>query len=864
MKLPFPPRFFPSSPEPLENRIAPAVINPIDLTTLNGADGFRLNGQNGSHAGFSTASAGDVTGDGFEDVIVGAYFGGIGYGAAYVVFGRANGSPAASDLAALDGSSGFIITGNASGGRFGSSVSGAGDLNGDGFDDLIVSARRDPGNGNNSGAAFVVFGHAGGFANLDVATLNGSNGFKLGGANPEDAAGSMVSGAGDVNGDGFADLLVSALGVNAGGSSGGAAYVVFGKANGFAANLPLASLDGGNGFRLTGIMANDFVGTSLAAVGDVNGDGFGDILIGATGADPNGSRSGAAYLVFGKANGFAPSLSLSALNGANGAVFRGVAANDIAGVSVGGAGDLNGDGLADFVIGASGANAAGAYSGAAYVIYGKTAAFAPAVELSGLDGTTGFRLGGESAADSAGYSVSLAGDINGDGLDDLVVGAINAEIGAPGQSGAYVLYGKTGGFGANMSLGSIDGQNGFKLTSGGPFSSTGTAVGAGDVNGDGYDDVIVGARFGNGSMPGSGAAYVVFGFSSGSVTREGGAGADMLNGTAGADIFVSGQLNDTAQGAGGADVFHGGQGDDLFTIGDGGFGRVDGGRGTDTLKFGGGFALDLTALRDGKLTGIEKIDLVGGAGSLTLDLREVLHLSDTANTLVVRSDSDDVVNIGAGWIPGATEIIDGETFSIFTQGAATLKLGGPAAAVTLVSPSVATFTDVDGDLVTIKVNKGTLGLADFVVVPRGSVGGLQLLAVNFSDDGAEFQDANLTISAVRGPLGGDGGVNVGLIQATGVDLGKVGVEGDLGVVFAGDAALATPGLDALSVRSIGLLGTSTQSFGGSAISRVEGKLGTLAVATDMVDHQFNARAVPGGIAYGAIKVGGSIRGSTAF
>ena len=109
------------------------------------------------------------------------------------------------------------------------------------------------------------------------------------------------------------------------GSGSGASYVVFGKASGFAANLNLSTLDGSNGFKLSGVAAGDQSGSSVSAAGDVNGDGFDDLIIGATAPIPTASDSGASYVVFGKASGFAANLNLSTLDGSNGFKLSGVA-----------------------------------------------------------------------------------------------------------------------------------------------------------------------------------------------------------------------------------------------------------------------------------------------------------------------------------------------------------------------------------------------------------------------------------------------------------------------------------------------------------------------------------------------------------
>jgi hypothetical protein len=137
---------------------------------------------------------------------------------------------------------------------------------------------------------------ASGPANLNLSTLDGNNGFKLSGAVAEDATGVSVSGAGDVNGDGFDDLLVGVPRADPTAQGAGAAYVVFGKASGFAPNLNLATLNASDGFKLSGVAAGDALGISVSAAGDMNGDGFDDLVVGASLADSNGADSGAAYV----------------------------------------------------------------------------------------------------------------------------------------------------------------------------------------------------------------------------------------------------------------------------------------------------------------------------------------------------------------------------------------------------------------------------------------------------------------------------------------------------------------------------------------------------------------------------------------
>jgi hypothetical protein len=238
-----------------------------------------------------------------------------------------------------------------------------------------------------------------------------------------DQVGFSVASAGDVNGDGFDDMFISATFADPNGNASGASYVVFGQAGAFPAEFELSDLDGTNGFRIDGEAAGDaWAGLSVASAGDVNGDGFDDMLIGAAGADPNGESSGASYVVFGQAGGFAAEIELSDLDGTNGFQINGEEAKSHSGDSVASLGDINDDGFDDLIIGAQYANPNGIYSGSSYVVLGHAGGFAAEIELSDLDGTDGFQINGEAAEDRAGFSVASAGDVNGDGFDDAIVG----------------------------------------------------------------------------------------------------------------------------------------------------------------------------------------------------------------------------------------------------------------------------------------------------------------------------------------------------------------------------------------------------------------------------------------------------------
>ncbi|YAG07099.1 Calcium-binding protein [Nostoc sp. DSM 114167] len=550
----------------------------FNLSDLNGTNGFAVNGINANdRSGYSVSNAGDINGDGIDDLIIGAFYSypnSILVGQSYVVFGSKRGFDAQLNLSTLNGTNGFVINGIYPGDKLGISVSSAGDINGDGIDDLIIGAFLATPNGDASGQSYVVFGNKGGFsAQLNLSTLNGANGFAINGITQNDGSGKSVSSAGDINGDGIDDLIIGASGAAPNGDASGQSYVVFGSKGGFNAQLNLSTLNGTNGFIINGINAGDFSGNSVSSAGDINGDGLDDLIIGAFGGDPNGDTSGQSYVVFGSKGGFSAQLNLSTLNGTNGFVINGINAYDELGVSVSNAGDINGDGLVDLIIGAPGVDPNGIFSGQSYVVFGSKGNFGASFDLSTLNGTNGFAINGMNAYDELGFSVSSAGDINGDGIDDLIIGALNADPNGNQDSGqSYVVFGSKEGFNAQLNLSTLNGTKGFTINGINAGDTSGSSVSnAGDINGDGIDDLIIGASGGdpNGDRENSGQSYVLFGRKNiGSIINlMGTKSADTFKGTPSNDIIDGKAGNDTLTGNGGQDifVFHPGDGNDIIT-----------------------------------------------------------------------------------------------------------------------------------------------------------------------------------------------------------------------------------------------------------------------------------------------------------
>ena len=590
------------------------VIKLADLTSDTGLK--ILGGAVNDQFGRASAGAGDINGDGVPDIVIGAPYANSGFGgsgAAYVIFGGAGlATLDAADAAAdgvlnvnlLNGETGFRVNGDATQGRLGISVAAAGDVSGDGVDDVLIG-QAESALANRSGATNIVFGSEVGFTAVVVPNLQ-LFGREVG---FQDYAGYSV-GAADINGDGFGDIIIgSRFGDPVSGfnyANEGAVHLAFGGApNLIGLDAADGQLDGDIGLQNVGAATGALfsgqttnlysqLGQSVHGAGDVNGDGFEDFIMGSNNADPlslgGNSDEGAAYIVLGRPNsiGFpAGANDAAAFNGFDGVVLAGDGILDGAGFAVSGGGDVNGDGLSDVLVGAHFADNPGASNqGSTYVVFGRTA-LPPRIDLGTLNGINGFRLDGVRNGEYAGFSVAFAGDMNGDGFDDIAIGARNFSLlGAQSAGAVYVVFGKADGFDAVIDLGGLNGDTGFRVEGIAAFDAVGRGLSGplGDINGDGFDDLLLGAykeTTANGAR--TGAAYIVYGHeAAGSVHRIGTNLAQTQNGGAGDDLIEGRDGNDTLYGRGGDDVIHGDAGNDT-AYGGAGDDRIEGGGGADLM-----------------------------------------------------------------------------------------------------------------------------------------------------------------------------------------------------------------------------------------------------------------------------------------
>lgn len=437
-------------------------------------------------AGSSVSIIGDIDNDGLADLLIGAPNADhmkLNNGKAYLIMSSSQGI-ASANLSSSD----VIFFGELDEDRAGTKVAGVGDVNADGYDDFMIGAPQNDRGGPGAGAAYLFFGKTSGwngYKNLSDADLI------IYGEAIQDELGASFDKAGDVNGDGIGDIVLASSKNDENDPESGKVYIIFGKKTGWPSEMNVSNAD----FSITGESKSHNAGNVVSWAGDINGDDLDDILIGADKADSNNGR---VYVLFGRYGGWPIGQNLSqadaSIYGEN---------TDFIGLGLAGPGDINGDGYADIVIGApyDTSHGGGSMRGMILIYFGKASGWSHGITYATCDGL----YYSNRDFDTAGQFVSRAGDVNGDGYNDFLVGAENANTAVKSRS--FLFLGKTGGWSTNSEI-----TTGCDLYFDDETANVRAVVvsGGGDANGDGYDDILIGGRWSSFGGKDAGKAYLIY------------------------------------------------------------------------------------------------------------------------------------------------------------------------------------------------------------------------------------------------------------------------------------------------------------------------------------------------------------------
>ncbi len=496
----------------------------------------------------------------------------------------------------------------------GAFLSDLGDINADGVSDFIIGSFA------GDTAAAVIYGREGGISdNISFNNVPAGEGLTIMRPDSSQVLPSVnVAKAGDINGDGFADMIVSLNKENH--------YVLYGQSQKDSHVIDLSKLNESHiGYKVTGFINDiNFQGVSSAtSAGDINGDGYDDMLF--KGQDGT-------YLVYGKSHKILGGVKdISDIETLKSFKF------DINAFEVSGAGDVNGDGYDDFMF-SDAMDATRAEK--VFVIFGQDNAFHPDFNIDDLDGSNGFSINAGDGLGNTGikYALSQTGDVNGDGLSDIMISDIN-------DDDTYVIYGDSQGYGGHFNIADIQ-NHGVQLTY---KPEVGYSLSdAGDINGDGFADIVLGGAI-NMLASQAGSITVYHGRDSHhAVTHRGSGEHDELYGSDDDDVLYALQGNDVLFGGNGRDRYNGGSGDDVFHIDvddiDNAVGHIlQGGLGYDEVVLASNQNLNLYHLKNNAITDVEGIDLsAAGQNTLTLDVASLLKLSSEGNALVDNPNGFDV------------------------------------------------------------------------------------------------------------------------------------------------------------------------------------------------------------------------------